>query len=168
MAITIRFKQIVLIVSIVGMSIACSSGGGADQYLESIGGALDAATDATDEWTSLADKTSVMDYRNMSRNQLVEIAERQLVAARKAYKAHSEALTTIMRAMPPEQCRRVHIAMVEALQLRERGFLEMISYFNSALNLGYEDDDARIHGNDLLNQADLVKQGALGALSECG
>ena len=167
MAITMRFKQIILIVSIVAMSIACSSGGGADQYLQNIGDALGSASDALDEWSSLADEAAVMDYRKMSRNQIVAVLERQLVAARKAKKTHSEALGALMRVIPPEQCQTVHIAMVESLQLSERGFMETISYFSSALNQGYADDDARIRGNDLLNQADLVKQRSVAALLEC-
>ena len=167
MAITMRFKQIILIVSIVAMSIACSSGGGADQYLQNIGDALGSASDALDEWSSLADEAAVMDYRKMSRNQIVELVERQLVLARQAKKGHSEALTILMKEIPPEQCKAVHIAMVEALQLGERGFLEMISYFSSALDRGYDDEDAMTRANDLLNQADLVKQRSLGDLSEC-
>ena len=72
-----------------------------------------------------------------------------------------------MKVIPPEQCEAVHIAMVESLQLSESGFLEMITYLSSAINQVYNDVDAMIRGNYLLNQEDSVKLRSLGALSEC-
>ena len=167
MPITIRFKQIILIVLIAAMPIACSSGGGADQYLQNIGDAVGAAADANNEWSSFVDEAAIMDYQKMSRNQIVELSEKQLVLARQAKKEHSEALNMLIKEIPPEQCKTVHMAMVESLQLSERGFLEMINYFSSALDRGYDDVDTMTRANDLLNQADLIKQRSSGALSEC-
>ena len=57
--------------------------------------------------------------------------------------------------------------MVASLKLSVSGFLEMINYFSSALDRGYDDVDTMTRANDLLNQADLVKQISLGDLSEC-
>ena len=146
--------------------VACAGSKEADQYLGEMD-FLDELTDATDYWSELMDREARIDVTTLTRVQALEIIRENSTAAQIAYEKSNKAIGALMQLTPPEQCEEAHIVILEALQLTERGFLELKRWMNTALRQGKRNEDARIRGNQLLNEADLVKQRGLNSILEC-
>ena len=94
------------------------------------------------------------------------MAEQQLNGARTGYLKANAAIIGMREILPPRKCEDAHLATLEALQLMERGFLELKAYLERAL-AGRPDPDALDRGNRLLAEADRVKQAAYRSVLEC-
>lgn len=147
------------------LAMACG-GQEVDRYYEELA-AVDLATDAIETWTLLVERDARVDTSTISRSQALAMVRAQLVAAQDAYETSNEAIDALMQATPPEQCKEAHIVVLEALQLTERAFLELKNWLESGLRGGPAKEDARIRGNQLLNEADLVKQRGLSVVLDC-
>ena len=159
-------KYLVGLILVILFTVACSEGQSADKYFEEVA-ALDAATNATEQWTVMVERDARIDSRTLSRSQALMMVEAQLSAARHAYETSNEAINALMQATPPQQCEDAHIVTLEALQLTERAFLELTRWLESGLGGGSVNDDSRIRGNDLLNEADMVKQRGINDALDC-
>ncbi len=138
-----------------------------DDYLKAVAPSLDSVSGATENWSQLVDMHALLDFSDITQNEARQLAEDELGAARSAKEASTSALKDIRGIIPPDACKDEHLAVIEALQLSERGFLEIISYMSSALRGGQADNGALREGNRLLNEADRVKSRALVESSGC-
>lgn len=142
-------------------------GGGNSEYSDMTAIALESTADAMDEWSALMEQHADIDPADISQNEARELIQDELDAARKTRKAITEGLDDIRVIAPPQQCEGAHLAVIESLQLAERGFNEVVSFLGSALSSGVADSDSMDRGNDLLSESDRVKAGSLNELEEC-
>ena len=167
-----RAIGLTLIVAVSGLAlIACTvedDGAGSSQdYLGQVSPSLDRALDATDEWNLLQEELFQIDATRLSLSEVENLLEEQMAAARKAKTTFSDALTVMQSTTAPDECLEAHVAIIESLQLSERGFSDIVSALTLALR-GGSGDDALESGNRLLAEADRVKARALPEIENCG
>ncbi len=166
-----RAIGLTLIVIVSGLAlIACTvEDDGADSsqdYLGQISPSLERALDVSDEWNQLQEELFQIDATRLSLSEAENLVEEQLAAARKAKTTFSDALTVMQSITAPDECLESHVALIESLQLSERGFGDIVSGLSSALRDG-SGDDALDSGNRLLAEADRVKARALPEFENC-
>ena len=151
--------------------IACTvedDGAGSQQdYLGQISPPLGRATDVGDEWNELQEELFQIDATRLSLSEAEKLTEEQLAAARKAKTTFSDALTVIQSITAPDKCLESHVAIIESLQLAERGFGDIVSGLSSTLR-GGSGADALERGSRLLAEADRVKARTLPEFENCG
>ncbi len=132
-----------------------------EDYFEQMGPPLERAADAIEAWTLTADEAADADLTSISVADFRELVENNLEVAREAQVAARDALAEVRVIVPPEECEEIHANLVESLRLSERGFLELVSYFQTGLRTGQPDEEQRIRGNELLADADRTKEQGL-------
>lgn len=152
--------------------VSCDNGGksSVDMYFEEVAPILDPVTDATNNWTRLAEEQAEADLTSITSEQALDMAQRLLDAATQGYVASRDGLTEFRLIVPPKECDEVHQVMTEALSASERGFLETKTYLESGIRTGRPDEDQRERANRLFADADREKERGLVliARSDCG
>ncbi len=136
-------------------------------YLGQISPSLERALDVSDEWNRLQEELNQIDLTRLSLSEAENLVEEELAVAQKARTTFADALTVMQTITAPDECLETHVAIIEAFQLAERGFGDIVSGLSQVLRSG-SGADAIDRGNRLLAEGDRVKARALPGLETCG